>query len=522
MKKENDTAKNGKETHTDACTPSGSGKETHADACTPSDSGKDTFPDKCFRVLSPTAILGYGFPTSSFEAGMRENPHVLAVDAGSTDPGPWYLGAGASFTDRNAVKRDLEIMIPAAIEADIPVIIGSAGGSGGEPHLQWNLEIIREIASERNLSFPIAVIHAEIDQELVREAVKAGRVSPLHPAPELKPEALDATVRIVGQMGMDPFLKALDTGARVILAGRAYDPAVFAAMAVRAGFDRGLAIHMGKILECAAIASTPGSGSDCMMGWLYDNSFEVEPLNPARRCTTLSVAAHTLYEKTDPYRLPGPGGLLDLTETSFTAVNDRRVRVSGSRFVPADAYTIKLEGVRSLGFRTVSLAGVHDPIMIGQMDDILTSVRERVTDNFSARRLSYRLDFRQYGRNGVMGALEPHPEEVPHELGIVIEALADSQETANTIVSFARSTLLHFGYPGRISTAGNLAFPYSPSDFKVGEVFGFSLYHLISVDDPCELFPMEIVASGSGVHAAGRGEGVRPRADNSRMTEVNP
>ncbi len=466
--------------------------------------------EACFRVLSPTAILGYGFPLASFEAGMREKPHVIAVDAGSTDPGPWYLGAGASFTDRNAVKRDLEIMLQAAIKADIPVLIGSAGGSGGDPHLQWNLEILIEIAREKGLSFLLAVIHAEIRKDHVRDAVAAGRVSPLHPAPELEGEVLEQTVRIVGQMGMEPFHKALDAGAKVILAGRAYDPSVFAAMAVRNGFDRGLAIHMGKILECAAIASTPGSGSDCMMGWLYRDSFEVEPLNPARKCTTLSVAAHTLYEKTDPYHLPGPGGLLDLTDTAFKTVNERRVRVSGSRFIPSAQYAVKLEGVRSLGFRTISIAGVRDPIMIGQMEDILRNVRERVADNFKGHDLSYRLEFRQYGLNGVMGALEPHPEELPHELGIIIEALADTQETANTIVSFARSTLLHYGYPGRMSTAGNLAFPYSPSDFKAGEVFGFSLYHLITVDDPCELFPMELL------------EVSNPIQDNACVKEVSP
>ncbi len=82
------------------------------------------------RILSPTAILGYGFPVESFEEGMKRKPHVIAVDAGSTDPGPYYLGAGKSFTDNNSVKRDLEIMIPAALEAGIPVIIGTAGGSG--------------------------------------------------------------------------------------------------------------------------------------------------------------------------------------------------------------------------------------------------------------------------------------------------------------------------------------------------------------------------------------------------------
>ncbi|MCI6160941.1 MAG: 3-methylaspartate ammonia-lyase, partial [Prevotella sp.] len=71
------------------------------------------------RILSPTAILGYGFPLESFVEGMKRKPHVIAVDAGSSDPGPYYLGAGKSFTDRNSVKRDLEIMIPAGIEAKV-------------------------------------------------------------------------------------------------------------------------------------------------------------------------------------------------------------------------------------------------------------------------------------------------------------------------------------------------------------------------------------------------------------------
>jgi hypothetical protein len=53
--------------------------------------------------------------------------------------------------------------------------------------------------------------------------------------------------------------------------------------------------------------------------------------------------------------------------------------------------------------------------------------------------------------------------------------------------------MLHHGYPGRISTAGNLAFPYSPSDFKAGEVYRFSLYHLLQVTDPNTLFPIDIV-----------------------------
>ncbi len=71
-------------------------------------------------ILSPTAILGYGFPLDSFYEGLKERPHAIAVDAGSTDPGPYYLGAGESFTNRNAVKRDLELIMEAAVSRKIP------------------------------------------------------------------------------------------------------------------------------------------------------------------------------------------------------------------------------------------------------------------------------------------------------------------------------------------------------------------------------------------------------------------
>ncbi len=233
-----------------------------------------------------------------------------------------------------------------------------------------------------------------------------------------------------------------------------------------------------------------------MMGYLGENYFQVEPLNPVRKCTTMSVAAHTLYEKSDPYLLPSPGGVLDLSETQFSQQSPRAVRVTGSKFIEDANYTIKLEGVKKIGYRTVAIAGARDPIMIGQIDEIIGSVRGRVADNFGGQNLEYFLDFKVYGKNGVMADLEPVVETKSHELGIIIEAVAPDQATADTICSFARSTMLHWGYEGRISTAGNLAFPYSPSDFRAGPVYAFNIYHLLEVSDPCELFPIELCQSG--------------------------
>ncbi|WP_295940150.1 acyclic terpene utilization AtuA family protein [uncultured Alistipes sp.] len=451
------------------------------------------------RILSPTAILGYGFPLESFMEGMKRKPHVIAVDAGSTDPGPYYLGAGKSFTDYNSVKRDLEIMIPAALEAGIPVIVGTAGGCGGRPHVEFCVNIVKEIAREHKLTFKLAVIQSELDKELVKRKLAAGEVTPLHPAPEITEKDVDEAVRIVAQIGEDPFIEALDNGADVVLAGRAYDPSVFSALAIREGFDKGLAIHLGKILECAAIAALPGSGSDCMFGYLHKEDFVLEPLSPLRKCTTLSVAAHTLYEKTDPYNLPGPGGAIDLRNSKFTQIDDNKVMVTGSRFVPTEEYFVKLEGVRRVGFRTISIAGVKDPVMIEKIDDVVRSVKERVKNNFDAYGIrDFFLDFKIYGRNGVMGLFPGLETRTAHELCIVIEAVAPTQEQADTICGFARSTMLHFGYEGRISTAGNLAFPFSPSDCKVGEVYEFNIYHLMKTDPGAKYFPIEYTRFSNG------------------------
>lgn len=443
------------------------------------------------RILSPTAILGYGFPMESFEAGMKRKPHVIAVDAGSTDPGPYYLGAGKSFTDYNSVKRDLEIMIPAGLDAKIPVIIGTAGGSGGTPHVEFCIDIIKTIAKERKLSFKLAVIQSDLDKEFIKKELKRGRVAPLEPAKPITEDDIDETVRIVAQMGEEPFINALDGGADVILAGRSYDPSVFAALPVKMGFDRGLALHLGKILECASIAAIPGSGSDSMFGYLRKDNFVLEALAPERKCTTFSVAAHTLYEKTNPYILPGPGGVINLHQTEFSQVDEDKVMVKGSRFEPTDNYFVKLEGVKKTGFRTISFAAAKDPIMIAQIDDIIESVKKRVINNFENYGIKdFFLDFKVYGKNGVMGLFPGCEDQVAHELAIIIEAVAPTQDQADTICGFARSTMLHFGYEGRKSTAGNLAFPFSPSDSRVGEVYEFNVYHLLQVDNPVDLFPI--------------------------------
>lgn len=446
------------------------------------------------RMLSTSGILGYGFSEEALRIGMAATPHVIGADGGSTDPGPHYLGSGTHFCARLSVKRDLRLMLLAAMAARIPCIIGTSGGAGGEPHLQETAALVREIAREEGLHFRMALIHAEQDAGTLRRAVAEGRVRPLAKLAALDEAMIARAVRVVGMMGPEPIIRALDEGAQVILCGRSSDPAQWAAVALRAGLPPAPAWYAGKMLECGAEPAVPKE-PDCLLVTVRDDHVECEPPNPIRRCTPLSVANFALHENASPVRHVEPGGVLDTSDVRFDAVTDRAVRVSGMRWQPAGTYTVKLEGVEMTGHRAMTVCGTRDPVLIAQIDDYLAAHRERVAARAAAigvRAGSWRLAVRCYGRDGVMAAWEPErASQPPHELGFVLEVLAEDQDTASAVLAVARTSLLHADFPGRLCKEGNMAFPFSPSDIALGPHYRFSVFHTMAVDDPCAPFPIE-------------------------------
>ena len=445
------------------------------------------------RILSPTGGLGYGFPEESLEEGLRRNPDLLGVDAGSTDPGPYYLGAGKAILSWEAQKRDLELLLKARQKLQVPFIIGTAGGCGARPSLDSTVTLIKNIARAKGFRFKLARIGADIDPELLKQCLENDQVKTFELGNDLTVDDIDRSERIVAQMGMEPFIAALEMGADVIVAGRAYDPAVIAALPMMKGFDPGLAIHMGKILECGGMAAEPSAGADCMLGTIRHDHFLVEPLNRNRRCTVSSVSAHTLYEKDNPLKMLLPGGMIDLTDTTFEPQSDRVVRVAKTKFIKSNQYTVKLEGAAKVGYRSIFVAGARDPIFIREVDHLIEVVRQNVQRGLPYRAGDdYRLLFHVYGRDGVMGECESVNEIRGHELGIIGEAVGRTQEIAHAVCTHAHGVMLHHHYEGRKATSGNLAFLYSPSDFDLGEVFEFNIYHLLIVDDPVNLFPITL------------------------------
>lgn len=448
------------------------------------------------KALAATGNLSTGFEEESLVRAVQQGAGFVGCDAGTTDSGPYYLGSGNPRGPREGTKRNLHIMIREALRAGIPVIVGSAGHAGGRPHLEWTIEIIKELARENGWHFKLAAIDSEITKEDLLDAFRRGEVTPLYPAPDLNEGTLRQAERFVAMMGIEPIQAALSSGAQVVVAGRCSDVAIYAALPILEGIPKHVAYHAGKILECGAASAAQRLYPDCMAAELDQEGFTVEPPNPALRCTPQSVAAHTLYENADPYYLVESGGTLDTTAVQYEALSDRAVRVRGSRFVASEKYTVRIEGAALAGFRSIVVAGIRDPLLLRQLDKFLSSLRavinRKIEKSLKISSNAYTLSFRVYGWNASLGPLEPIPHVEGHEIGLIIDVVASSQSMAADILPLVWHTGLHHAIPEHEGLISNFAFPFSPPGIDVGPVYRFCANHVWELKDPCEPFRMNM------------------------------
>jgi hypothetical protein len=93
------------------------------------------------RFISPIGSLGGGINGPALDEALAQAPYFIACDGGTTDAGPFSLGIGTPAFHREAVKRDLSLILRAGRKANIPVIIGSASTAGGDVHVERVLDI---------------------------------------------------------------------------------------------------------------------------------------------------------------------------------------------------------------------------------------------------------------------------------------------------------------------------------------------------------------------------------------------
>jgi hypothetical protein len=404
-----------------------------------------------YRVVATGGGLGGGFPQESLQKALLGRIDAVIAGAGSTDAGPFYLGSGGQYFERDAVRNDFRKLVEAALRTDAPVILGSCGMAGGNRNLDWMLDVAREVFEELDVrDTKVAVIRSELDPAIVIDELRAGALRPVGAGPPLDEPSLREST-IVGQMGIHPLLAALHSGAKYVFAGRSCDAALFAADMIRRGIAPGLAYHVGHVLECGALACDPGTSSDCLVAEIYDDGSAVfVPPDENRRCTPYSIAAHSLYAQAHPQLQFYPEGVLAMVKTEFFAVDTRRAGIRKSRFYRTGKpwpLSILLEGARRVGLRKVSLV-LLDPAHLPAIP----------------------VDIVVYGGNGVR---ERHRASSERELGIIVRTRARTAAAADKLASLLAHYLNHYDYPGRKSTTGNLAWPLSPNRVSFRYADGF-------------------------------------------------
>ncbi len=451
-------------------------------------------PSRPLKLIGASGQLGYGVPQAAFAEALRREPDMIGADMGSTDIGPAFLGSGDMATSPQQTRRDLATLIKGARSLDIPLIIGSAGSAGAGPHLDATLAMVRQIAREEGLSLRLAVIRSDMPRDSVKAAVRAGKVRSLGLLAELTEAEVDGASALVGQAGTEAFIRALEQEPDVIIAGRACDTGIYACIPQLLGVPLGPAMHMAKIIECASLCCDPG-GRDPILATLDRDGFVLESMNPDRRATPMSVAAHSLYEQADPNEIIEPEGRANVSAAHYEAVDERRTRVSGALWHPASQMTVKLEGATRVGERAVLLAGSADPRFIAGARQITEQVKGVVQGLVcpDGAEPDYTLTFRLYGLDAVYNWPEP-PATPPREIFVMAEVIADTSARAMTVAKSTKQYLLHHGFPGRLSTSGNIAFPFTPPELTAGTAYRFSAYHVMEVDDLAPLFPVMVEA----------------------------
>ena len=451
------------------------------------------------RVLVPSGALGLDYDKVALARAIAAKPDVIAIDGGSTDSGPSYLGRGVSKYSRASTKFEWKGLMEARAVAGVPLILGTAGTCGTDSTVDWLVDMTRQNAEELGQNIKIAVLRSSQPKARVIEALDNGKLHPLDPAPDISREDIEGFTNIVALAGAEQIEAALNTGADVIIAGRTTDTAIISALPLMRGCHSGAAWHGAKIGECGALCATnPQSG--VILVDFDEEGFTITATADGAKATPHTVFAHMLYENADPFILYEPGGHLDVSKSQYVALDDNSVRVTGAMWIPSKRYCVKLEGARIAGYQVVLFALLRDRHYVKNArtwaDDIMRLCTAKVHDRLALAPEDFSVELRLMGVDASFGSNETG-DALPNEIGVMGLVTAGSEETAMEIGKILNPYLLH--HPLTLQEEQpTFAFPFSPAEINIGAAYEFCLNHVMELDDPMDAFELETIEVGNG------------------------
>lgn len=449
--------------------------------------------------ICPTGHLGFTpIEKGSFYEGVKKRPDYVIADSGSCDIGPHALGSNEHASPEEWQRHDLEVMLLESRKLGVPMIVGSASDTGADRGVDQFVAIIKELAEKHRIPrFKLGYIYSEIPKHILRKKTEDGvEIQGLGDRPNLTIELVDRTNHIVAFMGVESIIKALDLGADVLIAGRSSDAGIFAAPAIRAGFPKATSYYAGKVLECASFAAEPFMGKESIIGTITQDEVYVTAMHPDQRCTVGSIASHAMYERRDPFYEHVAGGYLDMTNCKYEQTDEKTVKITGFAFHEDPVYKVKLEGAGKVGERALSIAGIRDPYTIKHMDKVLDWARGKVIERWGEIGGKYQLYYHVYGRDGVMGPLEPVKDVAPHEICVVVEAVADTFADAEAICALGTRNLFYARLPEVRGTAGTAALMMDEV-LRGKDGYEWTINHLLPLEKPMELVTVKMEEVGT-------------------------
>jgi len=247
---------------------------------------------------------------------------------------------------------------------------------------------------------------------------------------------------------------------------------------------------MGKAAECASLVCWPQMVKESIVATVTNDHFSIEPLHPNQAATPHSVAAHSMYERTNPFVQGVPGGILDMHNSRYEAESERICRVYDSVFVPSEdgSYKVKLEGAGEVGHRVYNLVGIRDTHAIQHLDSICDDTRKKVSEIIGPDKDDqYALYFHRYGADAIMREYEPVAHTQAHEVAIVIEVVAQDIELAASVAKCAKFRFFYMSYPGQMnSSGGSVALITDEPLYPKNKCYRWTIDHLLALDDPLD------------------------------------
>ena len=252
------------------------------------------------------------------------------------------------------------------------------------------------------------------------------------------------------------------------------------------GYPEAQAYYLGKVMECASFCAEPYGGKETVLGEITSEHVEVTAMSPAQSCTVASVSGHAMYERSNPFEEFVAGGRLDMAECNYQQVSAKTTRVTGMRFDPAEEFRVKREGSGRVGERFVGIAAIRDPYTIANVDRVIEWARQQTRERFGPE--GWQLHYSVFGRNGVMGDMEPLRDKPGHELCLLVQGVAPTLEMAEEVAITGTRQLFYARLPDVKGTAGGVAFPLDEV-MRASPAYTWTMNHTMAIGSPLEIFP---------------------------------